>query len=476
MSDCCTPGTGFPNAALAQQLATNNAVVWEEICMLQQAILRAASLCNPSGNGEMCTIVGGTTPMTFVSGITGISVESTSTTAPTYESISATAAQTVVNTTVTTTAASGGVSYLLVFVNGIMQMEGSTFNYTVTGTNQITFTSPLTLADDIAIYSYVGGVTVGGGSGYFSDSPSVFFVPPVGAVPSVLATGTVTTNGSNIFAVNITNGGLGYEPISATMSVSSLAGVGANLQPLVDAAGRIVSVNVVAGGTGYTTGDIVTATRAVLPNIAYVNATFLITSVGLAGEIIEVAVLNPGNGYQDSVTEVVIISTLNPLVSYPLGAGFIGTVFTDVAGSITNVIVNNMGAGYAVYPPYLVITDPGTGAVTQVTLSGTSVASIDVISPGVGYTASATGVVFNPPTAPLPNPPANPAVVDITVAVNTFGTNPNLYYQVWAGTSTNKAIQLQMNTVLSYFKGLGYTIKQQTNPVTGNTLQWKICW
>jgi len=477
MADCCTPGTGFPNAATMELLATNNALVWEEICKLQQAILAAASLCQPGGNGQMCTTVAGTTPMTFVSGVLAVNVTNGGTSSiPNYEGQTATSGQTVVNTVVNTVAKVNNTSYLLVFVNGVMQMEGASLQYTVTGTNQITFTYPLTLGMSIAIYWYATGVSFGGGSGYYADTPSVFFQPPVGVVPSVTATGTVTTNGGNIIAINITNGGAGYQPVPATMSVSSLAGVGADLEPLVNGSGNIVTVNIANGGSGYTINDTVTATRAVLPNLAYVDAVFKITSVSIAGEITGVAVLNGGSGYQDSVTTPVIVSSLNPLVAYPLGTGFLGTVFTDIAGTITAVTVDNPGAGYATYSPYLVITDPGTGATTQVNLSGTSVSSITVLTPGTGYTQNATGVVFNPPTAALPNPPANPAVVDIVVAENTFDTNPNLYYQVWAGTATNKPIQLQMNTVLSYFKGLGYTIQIQSNPATGSTIQWKICW
>lgn len=477
MSDCCTPGTGFPNAGLMTQLALNHPVIWEEICMIQQAILAASSQCQPGG-GQMCTVVGGTTPMTFVSGILEILVTNGGTSSiPTYEGITATAGQTVVNTIVNTLPISGNTSYLLVFVNGVMQMEGASLQYTVTGPNQITFNSPLALGDSIAIYSYATGVTIGGGSGYYADNPTVYFEPPFGVVPPVTATGTVTTNGGNIISVNITNGGLGYQPVPATMAVTStVLGAGAILEPLVNASGQIVNVNIINGGTNYTTADTITATRAVAPNIAYVNAVFQITAVSITGAILAVAVLNPGSGYQDSVTTVSIVSTLNPLVTYPLGSGFIGTVFTDLAGTITNVLVNNPGAGYSTFLPYLVITDPGTGAVTQVTLSGTSVASIAVLEPGTGYTSSATGVVFNPPTAPLPNPPANPAVVDIVVAENTWGTDPHLYWQVWAGTATNKQIQLQLNQVLSYFTGLGYTIKIQSNPETGSTIQWKICW
>ena len=277
MSDCCTPGTGFPNAATMEQLATNFPVVWEEICMLQQAILAASSQCTPTG-GQMCTTVGGTTPMTFVSGILQILVTNGGTsTIPNYQAIVATAGQTVVNTIVNTVAKSGNTSYLLVFVNGVMQMEGALLSYTVTGPNQITFTYPLALNDNIAIYSYATSVTFGGGSGYYNDSPSVFFVPPVGVVPSVVATGTVTTNGGSILSINMTNGGLGYQPVPATLAVTStILGTGSILKPLVNGAGQIVGVNIINGGINYTVNDTITATRAILPG-PYTNAVFKIT-------------------------------------------------------------------------------------------------------------------------------------------------------------------------------------------------------
>ena len=390
MADCCTPGSGFPKAPQMEQMALNQPIVWEEICMLQQAILSASSQCQPGG-GQMCTTVGGNTPMTFVTGVQSVTV-------------------------------------------------------------------------------------VNGGAGYFQDSPAVEFVPPVGSSPGTLATADVVTNGGNILGITITAGGSGYQPVSATMSVATLTGVGAILQPLVNGAGEIVAINIVNGGTGYLAVDTVIAARAVLPNIAYVDAVFAITTLGVGGVIEAIAILNPGSGYQQSVTEAKIVSSLNPLLPYPLGSGFIGTVLTDPLGTITQVVIDNTGAGYAVFPPYLVITNPGTGAQTAVTLATTSVASIAVIQPGTEYSLPVTGNVFNPPTAALPNPPATPAVVTVNLANNTFGTNPNLYWQVWAGTTTNKPIQMQLNAVISYFKGLGYTISILTNPATGSTIQWKICW
>lgn len=386
----CNSPTGFPNAAQMEQLATNLPVVWEEICMLQQGILAASSQCQPGG-GQMCTTIGGLTPMTFVSGVSSITV-------------------------------------------------------------------------------------VNGGSGYFQDIPSIVFVPPVGVTPIITATATATTNGGNILAITMGVNGSGYSPVSATMQVASLTGTLASLQPLVNASGLILGVNIANAGIGYTTGDTVTATRAVLPNIGYVDAIFAITAVGILGEIISIAILNPGSGYEDSVTTVKIVSALNPLLPYPLGGGFIGTVIVDTLGAILGVLINNTGAGYTNFLPYLVITDPGTGATTSVTLSGTSVASISVLTPGVEYTSLATGTVLNPPTAALPNPPSSPAIVTVNTANNTYGTVPHLYWQVWTNTVTNKPIQNQLNSVLSYFTGLGYAISIQSNPQTGSTIQWRICW
>jgi hypothetical protein len=75
--------------------------------------------------------------------------------APDYEELTATAAQTVVTTVVKTVANSATKSYLQVFLNGVLQRQGSTKSYQVTGSNEITFNSPLELDDEITIYSFV---------------------------------------------------------------------------------------------------------------------------------------------------------------------------------------------------------------------------------------------------------------------------------------------------------------------------------
>lgn len=386
----CEPSIGFPSATTMGQLATNNTVIWEEINLLQQAILAASSQCQVTG-GQLCTVVGGNTPMTFVSSVSSVSVTSA-------------------------------------------------------------------------------------GAGYFQDTPAVVFVPPLGSAATG-ATGTLATNGGNIVDVDVTFGSTGYQPIPSSLNITTLTGIGAILQPLVNAAGQIVSVNIVNPGSGYTTLDSIIPVRAVAPNPAYVDAVLQITSVSITGQILSVMVTTMGSGYQDSVTTAKIVSSLNPLMPYPLGTGFMANVLTDITGTITQVVITNTGYGYATYLPYLVITDPGNGATTQVNLVGNTVGSVTVLTPGSNYTQSATGVVFNPSTASLPNPPATQAIVDIIVNVNPYGTNPLLYWQVWAGTVTDRVIDSQINTVLSYFRGLGYTILLQSNPNSNSTaLQWKICW
>lgn len=390
MADCNYPSSNYPNAATMRQMAIDWSVVWEEICMIQQAILSASSQCQPGG-GQLCTTIGGSTPMTFVSGISSITV-------------------------------------------------------------------------------------VNGGSGYYVDTPSIQFIPPLGSPTGSGASANVITNGSSVLQINMVSSGSGYEPVPASINILTSSGIGGELIPLVDASGRIISVDIVNGGSGYLLTDSLIPVRALAPNPYYLDAQLKISTLGSTGEIVGVSVLYAGTGYSPSVTEARIVSSLNPDMIYPIGSGFQSTVLVDNSGAITGVSIENGGAGYANFNPYLVINDPGSGAQTQVTLSGTSVQTISVTNPGNNYTTSATGVVKNPPTAGLPNPPVTQAQVTINTNVNTYGTDPILYWQVWNNVVSNKQINAQINSVISYFKGLGYTIIVQDNPLTNNTIQWKVCW
>lgn len=61
-------------------------------------------------------------------------------------------------------------------------------------------------------------------------------------------------------------------------------------------------------------------------------------------------------------------------------------------------------------------------------------------------------------------------------ATSYTATNPSSvsYFNVWQGTSTDRAKTDQMNQVISHFESLGYGIEQRTNTTTNNTFKWVI--
>lgn len=408
MTDCCSSdGSGFPDASTLAGMSTNWPVVWAEISALQQAILTASSQCpspcngpggNPGLGGKTNVCIGGTTPMTYMSGITAVTV-------------------------------------------------------------------------------------ISGGAGYYIDKPSVKFIPPYGVTipPADVATGTVTTNGTSITGITVIPGSAGYQPRVTTASVSSLTGTGAVLSVVTSSLGTVYSISVITPGSGYTPTDTINIVRAIAPNIVYTNASAVIGGLDVSGGILSVNVLVAGTGYEPSVTRVSVVSSVTPSLIYPVGTGLQSSVLTDnITGEIQGVVIINGGHGYANLLPQLVVTDPGTGVVAVVALNGAlvvppgnSVTSVTITNSGNNYTQDATATIVNPVTAPAPTTPAQ---ILLTIPVNPFCTNPNLYYQVWAGTVTNSSIQSQLDFVRTYFTNLGYNVKLGTNPATGSTLEWCICW
>lgn len=407
MTDCCgTDGSGFPDAGTLAGMSTNWPVVWAEISALQQAILSASSQCpapcngqggNPGTGGKNSVCIGGTTPMTYMSGITAVNV-------------------------------------------------------------------------------------VTGGTGYYIDKPTVRFIPPYGVVipPADVASGTVVTNGTSITGITVTPGSSGYQPKITLANVSSLTGSGAVLSVVTNSLGMVYSVAVVSPGTGYAPSDVINIIRAIAPNVMYIDASAVIGGLDISGGILSVNVLVAGTGYEPSLSSIIIISSVTPSLTYPVGGGLQASVLTDNTGEITGVVVINGGFGYANLIPQLVVTDTGTGVSAIVALNGTllvppgnAVSTVTITNSGNNYTQAATAAIINPITAPTPTTPAQ---VSLVIPVNPFCTNPNLYYQVWAGTIVNAAVRRQLDFVRTYFTNLGYNVKLGTNPATGSTLEWCICW
>lgn len=51
-----------------------------------------------------------------------------------------------------------------------------------------------------------------------------------------------------------------------------------------------------------------------------------------------------------------------------------------------------------------------------------------------------------------------------------------LYNQVWQGARTDRAKDLQMSFITTYFTDLGYSITRKTNQSTGDTFKWVVYW
>lgn len=78
---------------------------------------------------------------------------------------------------------------------------------------------------------------------------------------------------------------------------------------------------------------------------------------------------------------------------------------------------------------------------------------------------------------------ADATALTVTVADDTTMTNSTpadatsqSYFDVWKNTVTNRVLDDQMNQIISYFEGKGYTIVRQTNTNDITVLQWKVSW
>ena len=106
----------------------------------------------------------------------------------------------------------------------------------------------------------------------------------------------------------------------------------------------------------------------------------------------------------------------------------------------------------AAIPGVTASKDAGYLVLTKETTAGTTW-SYEI---GAGTANTALGVVAGVYT--LPNPTSI------------------VYYTTWQGSTTNRAIQNQMEQVITYFSNLGYKIERLTNTSTTRTIKWYVYW
>jgi len=190
------------------------------------------------------------------------------------------------------------------------------------------------------------------------------------------------------------------ESVQATAAVTGLAN------------GRVVAINVTAGGTGYTTAPIVTLSPPTeRGQTAEATAVVSAAAPGAAGggSVSSIIVTTPGSGYTRPAA--VTIRAVGA------GTGTGATATADIAGSLAtgSVQITNRGSGYVPNTTVnLTIRGTGTGAVgiANINSSG-SVESVVITNGGDGYSLSGTEISF-----PIPPVNASPKVATARAIVD----------------------------------------------------------
>lgn len=285
-------------------------------------------------------------------------------------------------------------------------------------------------------------------------------------IPSITITGgsgasaTAHLAGTGIFTIDVTNGGSGYNEAQVNIGGN---GIGASATAQI-VNGTIIGIIVDVAGSGYTYPPPITITGDGYG--AEANANIIPTHI----DYIEIT--SNGDGY-----------TSRPLITIEGDA----TAKAILGGTgILRIDVVDGGADYTSDPIVSVI--PGINQVgvpispSTWTTRGYSVDHIAVVTGGIGYT-SAPDVNISAPQDLNGEAATATASIGVGAGTMTISLYPASkdYYAAWKGTTiSNSAFTRpyvdRMDTIIAYFTDLGYVINRQTNPATGNTIQWAVKW
>lgn len=330
------------------------------------------------------------------------------------------------------------------------------------------------------------------GSGYTS--------PPVVTVSSTSGYGAqviADLNGDSVSELRVVANGTGYLTIP-TITISN--GTGAIAQAhLVGTS--ISSINLNDGGTGYVTatvdivGDGIGATAHV--EITDGVITNIVVDTAGSGYTYPPTITITGNGNGANANAVLAPTALNYISITNTGSGYTSPPSVSITGAATaradlqstgvdRIDVVTPGENYTSTPLVNVIPSAFNQglpiAPATSTSLGYSLSSIAVITPGSGYQSTPT-VNINAPQSNLGNTAIATATIGVgqgTISITSYPASRD-YYAAWKNQTVSSEDLTRpyidrMDTVINYFTNLGYTINRQTNPTTGNTLQWYIKW
>lgn len=231
------------------------------------------------------------------------------------------------------------------------------------------------------------------------------------------AVGEMTVNASGqVTQVEITNGGGGYVfPITVDIVGGGGTGAEVNISNLLVTATNLTSIDVIAGGTGYSSAPPITFDNTGAGGTDAV-ATASVSAGG--GSVIGLDIVNAGSGYLSAPTltftggspatiATATASTLGgrvtavnittndsyinlPTISFTGGGGTGATAEAfGKGGSVSTFTITTPGSGYRTAPVVSVIGN-GSGASARAKITASPVVQINVLNGGDSYTSTPT--------------------------------------------------------------------------------------
>jgi hypothetical protein len=335
------------------------------------------------------------------------------------------------------------------------------------------------------------------GSGYVVPPIITIGAPSTGGVS---ATAYAVIESGSVSDVLIVSPGSGYESVpSVTISNGSGASAEAVISPTF-----VSSISMTQTGSGYTFAEV-----SITGGGASIDATAIANIVGDAVD--SITIVDPGEGYTSVPTVIITgdgsdasataqlepstIAAINivtpgegyntpPLVSISGGAA--SAIALLNATGVDRIVVTDQGDNYTSTPTVYLIpsvyqeTTPQSPVLSA--QRGFSVSGISLVSTGVGYQTQPT-VTISPPQQDNGEQATATAYIGAgsgTFAIRSYPQSLD-YFKAWKGQPlSNDALSRpyidRMDTIISYFTNMGYTINRLTNPSTNSTMMWKIQW
>lgn len=269
---------------------------------------------------------------------------------------------------------------------------------------------------------------------------------------------------AGIDSIELLSGGSAYAASpTVKISTSNNCGTGAEVYALMNE-DVVESLFVKTAGSGYT----------VIPEITITSGSGAVAvAVIESGSIARINVVEPGQDY-----------TCPPIVTVE-GPGTARANL--VPTGIQRIDIVDPGENYVDPPEIETIPSenqlPGT-LISPATVAniGYSVKQIAITNNGYGY-SNIPDVVISAPASRYGIQATATAQIGAGVGTTIVSLYPNSkdYWLVWKNQDPSIAAYKRpyaerMDSVISYFTNLGYTINRTTNSVTGNTIEWKILW